>query len=187
MAEEIRRAEGMAARLVARAGPGALTDHGLAAVRAAIQVYRNGGSITRSDRHAWLALALTSLRIRDDAWARMDPQHGEAHRHLWTDLVRRAQPGYVAAPASLLAFTAWQCGDGALANVALDRAVADDPGYSMAILLRDALAAGAPPSMAILPMTPEEVAASYADPADDQPGGSCAGGSNLAPDTASES
>ena len=26
-----------------------------------------------------------------------------AHRRLWTDVVRRAQPGYVAAPASLLA------------------------------------------------------------------------------------
>ena len=31
----------------------------------------------------------------------------------------------------------------------------------MAMLLREALDAGAPPSMARLPMTPEEVAASY--------------------------
>ena len=78
--------------------------------------------------YAWLALVLTRLRIRDDAWARMDPEHREAHRRLWTDVVRRAQPGYVAAPASLLAFTAWQGGEGALANIALDRALADDPG-----------------------------------------------------------
>ena len=55
-----------------------------------------------------LALVLTAVRIRDDAWARMDPAHRDAHRRLWTDVVRRAQPGYVAAPASLLAFTAWQ-------------------------------------------------------------------------------
>jgi len=61
----------------------------------------------------------------------------------------------------LLAFTAWQSGEGALANIALDRALADIPGYSMALLLRDALAAGMPPSAARLPMTPEEVAASY--------------------------
>jgi len=33
----------------------------------------------------------------------------------------------------------------------------------MALLLRDALAAGIPPSAARLPMTPDEVAASYAD------------------------
>ena len=69
--------------------------------------------------------------------------------------------GYVAAPAALLAFVAWQSGDGALANVALDRALADDPRYSMALLLRQVITAGAPPSLARLPMTPEEVAASY--------------------------
>jgi len=48
-----------------------------------------------------------------------------------------------------------------MANVALDRALADDPRYSMALLLRQVISAGAPPSMARLPMTPEEVAASY--------------------------
>jgi len=101
------------------------------------------------------------MRVRDDAWARMDPAHRDAHIRLWTALTRRAQPGHVAAAASLLAFTAWQSGDGALANIALDRALADDPGYTMARLLRDALAAGLPPSAAVLPMTPEECAASY--------------------------
>ena len=106
-------------------------------------------------------MALTILRIRDDAWARMDPGHRTAHGQLWTDLTRRACPGYVAAPASLLAFTAWQAGHGALANLAVDRALADQPDYSMALLLRDALTAGLPPSTARLPMTPEEVSASY--------------------------
>ena len=110
------------------------------------------------------------LRVRDDAWARMDPAHQDAHRRLWTDVIRRAQPGYVAAPASLLAFVVWQAGDGALANVALDRALADEPGYSMAQLLRQVITAGAPPSMARLPMTPEEVAASYDDAEADRDG-----------------
>jgi len=116
----------------------------------------------------------------------MDPGHLAAHRRLWTDVVRRAQPGYVAAPAALLAFTAWQAGDGAVANVALDRALADTPGYTMALLLRDAIAAGAPPSMAVLPMTPEEVAASYRDPVGDQPRRRT-GDSGPVPDGASES
>jgi hypothetical protein len=106
-------------------------------------------------------VALKDMRVRDDAWARMDPGHREAHRRLWTDVVRRAQPGHVAGPASLLAFVAWQSGDGALANLALDRALADDPDYSMATLLRQVISSGAPPSMARLPMTPEEVAACY--------------------------
>jgi Domain of unknown function (DUF4192) len=69
----------------------------------------------------------------------------------------------VAAPASLFAFVAWQSGNGALANVALDRALDDDPRYSMALLLRQVIDSGAPPSLARLPMTPEEVAASYDD------------------------
>jgi hypothetical protein len=116
---------------------------------------------------------LQDLRVRDDAWARMDPAHQAAHQRLWTDVTRRARPGYVPAPASLLAFIAWQSGNGALANVALDRALADDPQYSMALLLRQVINSGAPPSLARLPMTPEEVAASYGeeeDEAGDNPG-----------------
>jgi hypothetical protein len=107
-------------------------------------------------------VALTDLRVRDDAWARMVPEHTEAHLRLWTDVVRRIPARYVPAPAALLAFTAWQAGNGALANVAAQRALAADPGYSMALLLLEAIGAGMPPSAARLPMTPEEVAASYA-------------------------
>ena len=125
-------------------------------------LHRGGGSYATDYQVAWITVALRDLRVRDDAWARMDPAHLEAHRRLWIDVTGRAQPGYVAAPAALLAFVAWQAGDGALANVALDRALADEPRYSMALLLRQVITAGAPPSLARLPMTPEEVAASYA-------------------------
>jgi hypothetical protein len=140
-----------------------VTGAGLTAVQAAISTYRGGGQITDHDQIAWLAVTLADLRVRDDAWARMDPQFRDAHRRLWTDVVRLAPAGHVPAPAALLAFTAWQAGEGALANVAVERALGADPGYSMALLLRDALASGMPPSVAVLPMTPEEVAASYAE------------------------
>ncbi len=133
---------------------------GAVAVRDAIRRYRDGERVG-TDQAAWLTVALRQLRVRDDAWARMEPGHRNAHLRLWTDLTRLARPGYVAAPAALLAFCAWQAGDGALANVALDRSLADNPGYSMALLLRDALDSGAPPALARLPMTPEEVAAAY--------------------------
>lgn len=133
---------------------------GQVAVRDAIMRYRDGGAAP-TEHAALLTVALAQVRVRDDAWARMDPEHQGAHLRLWTDLTRLARPGYVAAPAALLAFVAWQAGDGALANVALDRAFADNPRYSMALLLREALDSGAPPSMARLPMTPEEVAAAY--------------------------
>jgi hypothetical protein len=135
---------------------------GLRAVGDAIAVYRGGGRITSDDQIAWLAVSLADLRVRDDAWARMDPAHVDAHLRLWTDVVRRAPARYVPAAASLLSFTAWQAGNGALANVAATRALSADPEYSMALLLLDAIGAGIPPSAARLPMTPEEVAASYA-------------------------
>jgi hypothetical protein len=133
---------------------------GQVAVLGAIERYRAAG-VVPAEHAAWLTVALRQVRVRDDAWARMDPEHQGAHLRLWTDLTRLARPGFVAAPASLLAFVAWQAGDGALANVALDRALADNARYSMALLLREALDSGAPPSMARLPMTPEEVAAAY--------------------------
>jgi len=172
-----RRAEEHAARLVARvtrAGRRAsarrlIAVAGLDVVSEVIAHYRRGGQLRSYDDAAWLTVVLRDLRVRDDAWSRMDPRHREAHLRLWTDLTRRAQPGYVSAPASLLAFVAWQSGNGALANVALDRALADDPRYSMALLLRQVIDSGAPPSMARLPMTPEEVAASYDEMEDPDP------------------
>jgi hypothetical protein len=135
---------------------------GRAAVQRAIKRYRAGDPLASGDELAWLAVLLADLRVRDDAWARMNPRYREAHMRLWTDVLRAAAAEYVPAPASLLAFTAWQSGNGALASVAVDRALAARPGYSMALLLGEALDAGLPPSAAKLPMTPAEVAASYA-------------------------
>jgi hypothetical protein len=169
MRQATRRAERHIAQLLAKVRKSArlgaarhmIAAEGLAAVGAMIARYRDGGRFTSDYEIARITVALRDLRVRDDAWARMDPGHSGAHQRLWIDVVRRAQPRYVAPPAALLAFVAWQSGDGALANVALDRALADDPRYSMALLLRQVITAGAPPSLARLPMTPEEVAASY--------------------------
>jgi Domain of unknown function (DUF4192) len=175
MRQATRRAEQHASQLLAKVRKSArigavrqmIAAEGLNAVGAMIATYRAGGKYTTDYQIAWITVALRDLRVRDDAWARMDPAYLDAHRRLWIDMTRRAQPGYVAAPAALLAFVAWQSGDGALANVALDRALADEPRYSMALLLRQVISAGAPPSLARLPMTPEEVAASYDDAEDD--------------------
>src|SRR5581483_1630769 len=133
-----RRAERHVKQLVAKvrkssrlgAARQMIAAEGLAAVGAMIATYREGGRFTTDYQVARLTVALRELRVRDDAWARMDPAHAEAHQRLWLDVTRRAQPGYAAAPAALLAFVAWKSGDGALANVALDRALGDDPDYS---------------------------------------------------------
>jgi len=156
------RTEELIASSGAPGSPWLVVEAGREAVRSAIGIYRRGGQITDYDQLAWLSVTIADLRVRDDAWARMDPRHRAQHRRLWTDVVRHACEPYVPAPASLLAFTAWQSGEGALANVAIERALVADPEYSMAHLLGQALDAGLPPSAARLPMTPEEVEASYA-------------------------
>jgi hypothetical protein len=121
---------------------------GYRAVAAAITAYRAGGSIASHDELARLALALTRIPVRDRAWGLMDPAHRDAHSRLWADLTRLAPPGLVAAPAALLALCAWQAGNGALAQIALDRALNDDPRYPLARLLRDAVTCAASPSLA---------------------------------------
>jgi hypothetical protein len=169
MREATRRAERHVTQIIAKvrkstrvgAARHMIASEGLAAVAGLIATYQAGDRYSTDYQIAWLTVALKDLRVRDDAWARMDPTDREAHLRMWTDVVRRAQPGYVAAPASLLAFVAWQDGNGVLANIALDRALKDVPGYSMATLLRQVITAGAPPSMARLPLTPDEVAACY--------------------------
>jgi hypothetical protein len=139
-----------------------MADAGRRSVRLAVTMYRRGAELTDHGEIAWLGLALTDMRVRDDAWARMDPRFNDAHQRLWTCLLRHLPAEFAPAPAALLAFTAWQGGDGALASIAIDRALDADPAYSMALLVADALQAGLPPSAARLPMTPKQVAASYA-------------------------
>jgi hypothetical protein len=138
------------------------TRTGRREVQRAIRRYQGGGSIDSIEHLAWLAVLVADLRVRDDAWARMDPAHGADYCRLWTDIVRCAAAEFVPAPASLLAFTAWQSGNGALAVMAVERALGADPDYSMAHLLDSAVQAALPPSAARMPMSPAAVAASYA-------------------------
>ncbi|WP_165964082.1 DUF4192 domain-containing protein [Actinomadura sp. KC216] len=115
------------------------------------------------DEAAWLGLLLLSSRLRDEAWVRIDVDHLRQHIAFWQDLTRRVQEPYVAAPASLLAYAAFASGDGGLANVALDRAEAADPSYTMARLLREVIVAGIPPEHARLDITPEDLAAARSE------------------------
>jgi Domain of unknown function (DUF4192) len=122
---------------------GELGRAGDAAVRAAERRHRSGGRLG-DDEVAWLGVLLADLGVRDGAWARTG---GEQWRvDLWSDVVRRVDTRYAAAPACLLAFAAWRLGDGALAWLAVDRARAADPDYSMALLMADVLAEAVPPA-----------------------------------------
>ncbi|MET8910295.1 DUF4192 domain-containing protein [Micromonospora sp. NPDC004551] len=121
----------------------AVRSAGVAAVRIAFRRHRRGERLG-DDEAAWLTVLLTHLPVRDHAWSRTDG--GDADISLWTDVFRRAEPELIAAPGSLLAFAAWRAGHGALAAVALERVLAAHPGYSLAVLLDDALRRGLSPA-----------------------------------------
>jgi hypothetical protein len=134
--------------------PRAFAEAGRKSVRQVVARHRRGGEFKNLDEIAWLGLTLTGLRVRDDAWARMDPVFNDAHQRLWTGLLHRLPAGFVPAPAALLALVSWQAGDRALASIATERALDADPGYTMAVLLAGALHADLPPAAARLSMTP---------------------------------
>jgi len=121
----------------------AVVDAGHDAVITAFDRYEAGERLS-DDEAAWLIVLLTNTDVRDDAWRRIDGR--DEHLQLWSDLTRRAEAHLVAAPASLLAFAAWSRGDGALANIAVARALDAVPAYSMGNLIADLLDCGMPPS-----------------------------------------
>jgi hypothetical protein len=132
-----------------------------ASIVGAVDCYRAGGAISTAEA-AQLASLLTDMRYRDDAWSRMVAEHNTAHSRLWTAVeAAAASHGQKAAPASLLAFLAWQRDDMPAMSEALRRAMTEVPRYPMAALLMNVFASGAPACMARLPMRPDEVAGAY--------------------------
>lgn len=75
----------------------------------------------------------------------LGPEQLAQARSVLAEAVRCAIPAETAPVASLLAVAAWLGGDGAHARVALDRALAADPTYSLATLVSAALDHGTPP------------------------------------------
>ena len=90
--------------------------------------------------------ALVDVRVRDRALTLALGDDAAAAELLWTECTRRAPVPMDAAPATLLALSAWLRGDGAMANVALQRALDSRPTYTLARLLADGLAACLPPA-----------------------------------------
>ncbi|GLU47919.1 DUF4192 domain-containing protein [Nocardiopsis ansamitocini] len=146
MSEAIRSAEARGARYRSISDT-AFPTEGSRAVRRAIAALLAGQGPPRShDETGWLGVALTDLRVRDEAWAAIDAPCAARHVRLWSHVLRRVDAGYAAAPASLVAFAAWQDGDPILAHLALDVALAAHPGYPMATLVRQALWANVSPA-----------------------------------------
>jgi len=88
---------------------------------------------------------LSDIQVRDFALGSHTDEDIDNFFLMWRHLMRMAPAGYVAPIASLFAALAYESGDGALAHRALDRALGDITGYSLALLLRRVFTAGWPP------------------------------------------
>jgi hypothetical protein len=104
-----------------------------------------GAAPPGADDTGRLLVLASVVETRDVAWAEITRETSGDHVELWRHVLRHAPRALVPGVASLMAFAAWQHGDGALAWCALDRVEEVDPEYSMARGIADLLAGAVPP------------------------------------------
>lgn len=106
------------------------------------------GSEDLSDAHTVdVLVGLCDVRVRDTLLWHLNSAHdryGCLDRLLIA--LRLAPDGYVAPVATCAALVAWLLGDGARASIAIDRALSDDPEYSLAVLVGMSISVGLPPA-----------------------------------------
>jgi hypothetical protein len=133
---------------VLEVGFDAVAEESWSAISAAAGRCRPGGhGAALTDREvARVVWGLRDRDVRDRALGLATGPEAPAAEILWTECTRRAPAPLDVAPATLLAVSAWLRGDGAMANVALTRALAGEPTYALARLLAQALANCVPPA-----------------------------------------
>jgi len=114
-----------------------------AAARAADLPGADAGDRSREDVVRF-GVALRRYPIRDAVWMAIDDGRIDG-RELWRTMALRLPSPYDAAPLFLFGWANWRAGNGALAGIAAERAVASDPTYTAADLLLAALSRGVDP------------------------------------------
>jgi hypothetical protein len=102
-------------------------------------------AVLTDDEVARLLVGLQDADARDACWQLLEVRPSSQTLAVCWQLARRSVPPFRAAPLFLLAWTAWRCGDGALARVAAEQALREDGEYSAAILLMEMLDHGIRP------------------------------------------
>ena len=108
--------------------------------------YIQDGHCTDYDLIARVLGRLSDIQVRDFALGCHNEKTLSAYWAMWRDLMRLAPPKFIAPVASLFAAIAYENGEGALAHRAIDRAIEDQPDYSLARLLRRVFSSGWPAS-----------------------------------------
>jgi hypothetical protein len=123
----------------------AVADVGMADLASALDAALAKRRLT-DDQALRLAMWATILPVRDALWALITPHSARDMVGLWSHVVRCAPPPMSPPSLSLAGFASWLSGDGALALIAAERALAIDPFYPLAGLLLRILDGGVPPS-----------------------------------------
>lgn len=110
-----------------------------------VDEYRIGRGPTDRVLVARMIGRMSDVQVRDYALGVHGEDTYDLYFTMWRELVRLAPAGFVAPIACIVAAMAYEGGDGALAQKALDRAFADDENYPLAALLRRVFNAGWPP------------------------------------------
>lgn len=109
--------------------------------------FESAGICTDQALLATVLVRLQDLQVRDFALGSMRPDESERDFAAWRWLLRRAPVGFVAAPATIFAIACYERGDGAMANLALERARTDQADYALAGLLAKVFRSGQPPTL----------------------------------------
>jgi hypothetical protein len=145
-AETLRVGRACSARVL-QEGWDAVVGESWRAVTVAIAGLRSTvGTTPTAGEVARIVWGLRDSAVRDRAMGLALGEDAAPAERLWTDCTRRAPSPLDAAPATLLAVSAWLRGDGAMAGIALARARDSDPGYVLARQLDEALTACVPPA-----------------------------------------
>jgi len=119
-----------------------LQQCGALAVNDLLVEYREKGSGTSLNLIALVLVRLLDLQVRDYALGVANDSIQSEMLPMWRWITSIAPKGYIAPPATLFAELSYENGDGATAMRLIEKALADDPEYQLAKLLRRTFAAG---------------------------------------------
>jgi hypothetical protein len=132
-------------KVTKKGGLSGLQRAGAASVIELAKEFEKSKGLDNSELTARVIGYLSDIQVRDFALGAHSDENLDSYFLMWRRLMRIAPSGFIAPVASLFAALAYESGDGALAHRALDRALADINGYSLALLLRRVFTAGWPP------------------------------------------
>ncbi|OBG15018.1 MULTISPECIES: DUF4192 domain-containing protein [Mycobacterium avium complex (MAC)] len=144
VAVDVQRAAAVAPMLD---GAGGAVDDVPVSVRQAVAAVRRvgQGAVLSNAELADIGASLGDVRVRDALFTLVDSHEASAAEMLWSQLARVLPQPYRSEALCLVGFSAFSRGEGPLAGVALEAALADDPAHRMAGLLDCALQNGVRP------------------------------------------